>query len=157
MVVTAAITVAVVASRALAGGTDRAVVAAGLLAPASAVVSVWLTRRLLCRGAEPSVTVRRFRVQLVSGMMKAYMFKGELPPDALRTGDLVRVEGWRMRHGDTVVRSIDILATLAGPVIRAVVGRQSAAVVAARWLNGLCIALAVLMLIGVAFVVGVTV
>jgi hypothetical protein len=66
-----------------------------------------------------SVTVRRFTVRPATGPSTTYVLEGDLPADALRTGDLVRVVRGRRRHdGDPVARTVQILATLNGPVVR---------------------------------------
>jgi hypothetical protein len=149
----AVVTVAAMAGQTLIGRVGGAKSTAGVLGPVLLVVLVWLARRLIGRGADPSVSVRRFRVQPVSGRTTSYILEGEVPPDALRTGDLVRVHGRRVRDGHVVARSIDVLATLGGPAVRAVVGRPSTVILAAQWLSQLSIVLAVLMLVSTAYLV----
>jgi hypothetical protein len=142
----ATVTVAAVASRALTGRISGGVLAAGMLGPVLLVGAAWLARRVVDPGDRRSVAWR-FRVQPATGMGRTYLLEGDVPPGALRTGDLVRVNEGRTRVSDsgpeTVARSVDVLATLDGPVIRAVVGRRALAV---RGFSGGCVVLAVLML-----------
>lgn len=90
---------------------------------------------------------------LVRAYARGVRYARDVPPDALRTGDLVRVHGRRVRDGHVVARSIDVLATLGGPAVRAVVGRPSTVILAAQWLSQLSIVLAVLMLVSTAYLV----
>ncbi len=141
----AVVTVAAVAGRTLTGRISGGVLAAGVLGPALLVGAAWLVRRVVDPGGRRSVAWR-FRVQPATGMGRTYLLEGDLPPGALRTGDLVRVNESRTRDSDIVARSVDVLATLDGPVIRAVVGRRSGTALVIRGLNGGCVVLAVLML-----------
>jgi len=135
-------TVAAVAGGTLTGRITGGVLAAGVLGPALLVGVAWLVRRVVDAGDRRSVAWR-FRVQPATGMGRTYLLEGDLSPGALRTGDLVRVTEGRTRDGDIVALSVDVLATLDGPVIRAVVGRRALVV---RGFDGGCVVLAVLML-----------
>jgi hypothetical protein len=70
---------------------------------------------------------------------------GEIDPGSLKPGDLVRVHGRGERDGHTVARWVDILATLNGPVVWQVIGREPTAAFAARLLSWISIAPAVLL------------
>jgi hypothetical protein len=65
----------------------------------------------------------RFPVRPVAGPTVVYVLSGPHSPDALRHGDLVRVVGDRPSPDGTVpATSIEVLATLNGPVVRRLLG-----------------------------------
>jgi hypothetical protein len=61
----------------------------------------------------------RFPVRPVTGPTVVYVLSGRHVPDALRHGDLVRVVGGRPGlDGSVAAASVEVLATLNGPVVR---------------------------------------
>jgi hypothetical protein len=153
------------AGRALTSGVTGPVLVAGLLAPALLVALVGAAQRFAARGRsgahpataakpapDPVVTIRRFRVQPVTGDARSYVLTGELPDASLRTGDIVRVAGRRVRDGHIAVREVEQLATLDGPVVRCLAGRPAPSYLAARWTDRLGLGLAALTLLGAAAV-----
>ena len=138
LVVAAALTVATVLGRSLMGGIPVALT----LLPLLPVAAVWLTRRLTHSDTDLSVPVHRFRLQRADGRTGHVLIEGEIPARSLNPGDVVRIHSEGERDGHTVAGSVDVLATLGGPVVRQVTGRPPAAVAAARVLSWISIALA---------------
>jgi hypothetical protein len=65
----------------------------------------------------------RFPVRPVAGPTVVYVLSGPQFPGALRHGDLVRVVGGRPRPDGTIpATSVEVLATLNGPVVRHLLG-----------------------------------
>jgi hypothetical protein len=141
LIVAAVLVVATVLGRSLVGGVPVALV----IVPIALVAAVALAQRLTRGGTDLSVPVHNFRLQPTDGRTGYFIIDGEIDPNSLKSGDLVRVHGRGERDGRTVARSVDILATLNGPVVRQVTGREPTAVFAARVLSWISIALAVLL------------
>jgi hypothetical protein len=65
----------------------------------------------------------RFPVRPVAGPTIVYVLPGRHFPDDLRHGDLVRVVGGLPDpHGAALATSVEVLATLNGPVVRRLLG-----------------------------------
>jgi hypothetical protein len=141
LIVATVLTVATLLGRSLTGGVHVALV----IVPVVPVAAIWLARRLTRSGAELTVPVHRFRLQPADGRTGSFVVDGEIGPDSLKSGDVVSVHSVSDRDGHSVARSVDVLATLNGPVVRRVTGREPRAVVAAHLLSWLSIALAVLL------------
>jgi hypothetical protein len=150
LIAAAVLATASVIGRSLVGGAPFALA----IVPGMLVAVVWVVRRTTGAGADPSVPVRRFRLQPADGRTAHFLIDGEIEPGVLRPGALVRVHGRGERDGHTVARTVDVLATLDGPVVRQVTGRKPRAVVAAGVLSWASIALAGLLLAGAAVVIG---
>jgi hypothetical protein len=73
------------------------------------------------------LTVRRFRVQGMTGEVRVCMLVGDLHGDEVRNGDTVRIRGRRDRHGVYRVRSLEILTGPGGTVIATAESRPPAA------------------------------
>ncbi|MEV5208082.1 hypothetical protein AB0K35_11485 [Micromonospora sp. NPDC053740] len=149
LIVAAGLTVAPMLGRFLMGGVPFVLV----IMPVVPVAGVWLARRLTRSGGELSAPGHRFRLQPADGRTVRVVIDGEIDPDSLRPGDVARVHSAGSREGHIVARSVDILATLGGPVVRQVAGRTPGPIVAARLLNAISIALAVLLVASAAAVI----
>jgi hypothetical protein len=68
-------------------------------------------------------TTCRFTLRTTTGATVPYTLRGRIPPEALRTGDLVRVVTGRAG----AVRAAEVLATMNGLVIRRVAARAGVA------------------------------
>jgi hypothetical protein len=145
LIVASVLMIATVIGRALSGDAPIALVAV----PVVLIAGIGVARRLTRGDGDLTVPVRRFEVQPAAGRARRVVLDGEIDPDALNPGDIVRIHGDRERDGHVVATSVDVLATLSGPVVRQVTGREPRPVVAARVLTWISIALAVL-LVGVA-------
>ena len=74
-------------------------------------------------GSEHIISVRRFRVQEITGPITACVLRGELDGDEVRHGDIVRVVGRRAKQGHVEARRIEVLSSPTGPLISAVTAR----------------------------------
>ncbi|MET7467279.1 hypothetical protein ACFYON_04945 [Micromonospora sp. NPDC005686] len=140
-------TIVLTAVRAALGTLDGGVAAAGLLVPlalaAAGQVAARLSRRYARGRQDGDVTVRRFRIRVPDGGTHWYALEGGVPDEALHAGDIVRAR--RRRRADVaVVRELDVLATLEGPVIRHVRGRPGSAYLVRAWIDRLCLVVAAL-------------
>ncbi|MFG1713405.1 hypothetical protein [Micromonospora sp. NPDC049203] len=144
----AVLTIVLTAVRAALGTLDGVIVAAGLLVPlalaAAGLAAARLSRRYARGRQDGDVTVRRFRIRSPDGGTHWYALQGSVPDEALRAGDIVRARrGRRGRRADVaVVRELDVLATLEGPVIRHVRGRAGSAYLVRAWIDRLCLIVA---------------
>jgi hypothetical protein len=121
--IAALISIAAWAGRALSGGMSTALLLAGLIAPLLVVTAVVVAQRLL-----PVVTgwdsVWQFTVRTANGVLVQATLRTDVPPAALRSGDLVRVTPSSSvlnrvapgRHSQ--VRIVEVLAARNGPVTR---------------------------------------
>ncbi|MEU7796761.1 hypothetical protein AB0B11_25370 [Micromonospora tulbaghiae] len=143
----AVLMIVLTAVRATLGTLDGVIVAAGLLVPIALATAGQGAARLSRRHAggtpDGDVPVQRFRIRSSDGATHSYALEGSVPDDALRAGDIVRA-GRRRRADVTVVRELDVLATLEGPVIRHVRGRPAGAYLVRTWVDRLCLTVAAL-------------
>ena len=140
----AVVTMAATLGRGLLGDVSGPAMTGGVVVPLAVVIAVAVTLRAV--GRDASVTVHRFRVQPANGHTASYVLEGDVPPGALSAGDLVRVVAGQARAGPAVARSVQVLATLSGPVLRVVPSGAPTALVVARWLSRLSIALSIVLL-----------
>jgi len=129
-------------ARRTAAGLGRAAAhgaAAGVRGGAGAVSGTSVTEREL--------TIRRFRVQTMTGDMYSCLLRGELIGDDVRQGDFVRVRGRRHRSGVHVVKTVEILASPAGATTVTISCRPPAGFAAARFAHRLGVVTGVIVLL----------
>lgn len=102
--------------------------------------------------AEHPLTVRRFRARSTAGETRAFTMYGDMHGGELKRGDIVRIRGGRRRDGRVHVRSVDVLATPGGPILRTVTARPSVGYLAMQWGSRLGFVLAAVFLAWTVFV-----
>ncbi|MGH4020784.1 MAG: hypothetical protein ACRDT0_16475 [Pseudonocardiaceae bacterium] len=99
--------------------------------------------------SEHAVTVRRFRVQSITGQIVACVLVGELVGDEVRHGDVVRFTARSTRHGHYEPRRIDVLSSPVGPIVSTVTVRPSTRFLIALWGDRVAKVLAAIIALGV--------